>query len=150
MAATVRLISLDNIRDASKERLCKEYVEESITKDHQKTIDIIVEYLHKHKIVRLSDKEGLLSSLTTSVNHNSDRQTKSILDNIQVHKDAKTLCILSNPKFYCTNGHTNNVYRHPALTITRNEDQSQSHTSRVYEWWRRYNCGHCCYFARPT
>ena len=52
-----RLISLDNLRDASKEMLCKECVEEAIVKERQKTSRIIVEHLEKHnKKVSLTEK----------------------------------------------------------------------------------------------
>jgi len=104
-----RLISLDNLRYASKEMVCKEYVGEAIAKERQITINIIVDHSEKHNKTSFSDREGLLRSLTTSVNHNSVRRTKAILNESQVHIEDKTLSMTSNTKFVCTNEHTNNL-----------------------------------------
>ena len=95
-----RLISLDNLRDVSKEMVCKEYVGEAIAKERQITIKIIVDHLEKHNKTGFSDREGLLSSLTTSVNHNSVRRTKAILNESQVHIEDTTLSIASNTNFF--------------------------------------------------
>lgn len=84
-----RFISLDNLRNASKEMLYKNCVEEPIAKEYQKAIVIIV--YHLYNTTRFSDTEGLSNLLTTSVNCSSDRQTKAIIDKMQIGRTHNLL-----------------------------------------------------------
>ena len=102
-----RLVSLDNLKVASEDLLCKSCVVEHVEEERQHMIKLFAKHLEKR--TDSTDNRRFIHEIAAATRKSSTRRTNTILDKCKINVDDTHIGISSSTKLSCCHNHNNYI-----------------------------------------